>query len=99
GEIQYHCFQFNRMNSSSETDNTQCSMAVNADIDMMVKEEIEVYDEPVLSQDVEVSVKLERECSQCDKNFQSNSLLIRHLRTHSDEKPYQCNQCDKTFSQ
>ncbi|CAL4124163.1 unnamed protein product, partial [Meganyctiphanes norvegica] len=71
-------------------------MAVDTDIDMLVKEEIEVYDEPVLSQDVLVSVKQE-----CNKYFPSNSL-IRPQRTHtadSAEAPYHCNQCDKDFSQ
>ncbi|CAL4236310.1 unnamed protein product, partial [Meganyctiphanes norvegica] len=38
-------------------------------------------------------------CSQCDKPFPKNSLLISHMRTHTGEKPYQCTQCDKTFAE
>ncbi|CAL4079637.1 unnamed protein product, partial [Meganyctiphanes norvegica] len=90
------------MNWINETGDTHCSglicsMEVNSDIDMMVKEEIEVYDEPVLAQDIEISVKQEWVCNQCDKYFRAKSLLITHQRTHTGEKPYQCNQCDKSF--
>ncbi|CAL4066144.1 unnamed protein product, partial [Meganyctiphanes norvegica] len=74
-------------------------MEVNVDIDMMVKDEIEVYDEPMLSQDVVASVKQERECNQSDTSYPLNSLLIRHQSTHTGEAPYQCNQCDMAFSQ
>ena len=32
------------------------------------------------------------------KYLKKNSNLLRQLRTHTGEKPYQCSQCDQIFS-
>ena len=34
----------------------------------------------------------------CNNVFSQNSQLTVHMRTHSDEKPYQCSHCKKAFS-
>ncbi|CAL4117814.1 unnamed protein product, partial [Meganyctiphanes norvegica] len=58
-----------------------------------VKEKNEVHEEPVMSQDGEVSTKEECEYNQCDKALSWNSQIKNNW-----EKPYKCSQCDKTFS-
>ena len=37
-------------------------------------------------------------CEFCGKSFDRPSLLSRHLRTHTGERPHVCNVCTKAFS-
>ncbi|XP_064640452.1 zinc finger protein 236-like [Lineus longissimus] len=37
-------------------------------------------------------------CSSCDKSFKKPSDLVRHLRIHSGEKPYECSICHRQFT-
>ena len=38
------------------------------------------------------------QCSQCDFSFKKPSDLIRHMRTHTGERPYHCEICQRRFT-
>lgn len=38
-------------------------------------------------------------CTVCDKSMSSRSDLVKHMRTHTGERPYGCTKCDARFTQ
>ncbi|VDN96235.1 unnamed protein product [Rodentolepis nana] len=57
----------------------------------------EVFHEPGSSTKNNLDKK-SHPCRYCDKSFDRPSLLIRHIRTHTGEKPWSCPYCKKGFA-
>uniref|UniRef100_A0A8C3VRE3 Zinc finger protein 202 n=1 Tax=Catagonus wagneri TaxID=51154 RepID=A0A8C3VRE3_9CETA len=38
------------------------------------------------------------DCPVCGRSFTCNSHLVRHLRTHTGEKPYKCTECGRRYT-
>lgn len=43
-------------------------------------------------------VKSTKSCNVCGRGFIKLAHLIRHVRTHGDERPFSCSKCDKAFA-
>ena len=42
--------------------------------------------------------RTQHECDVCEKRFTQASNLKRHMRIHTNERPYECDVCEKRFT-
>lgn len=61
-------------------------------------EKLRIEKKQEIQEQEEVRTNLGNDCKYCNKSFKKPSDLIRHIRVHTGERPYQCNQCNKCFT-
>ncbi|CAL4121825.1 unnamed protein product, partial [Meganyctiphanes norvegica] len=60
-------------------------------VEIKVKEDIEIYEEPLAGE-------RPHQYSKSDEAFSNKSALTKHQRKHNGKKPYKCRKCNKKLS-
>ncbi|XP_025986252.1 zinc finger protein 493 isoform X2 [Solenopsis invicta] len=81
----------------SETVNEDCDFSLNTKESSSKSSKSSSHSRRKLSAESRVSKILQ--CTYCKQKFSFPSVLERHMRSHTNERPYVCEVCNKSFKQ
>lgn len=86
-------------NALSDTKASKLNCSLDTNIDETQSNDSERKKTPAENRSMKMNWDSNLKCTYCNQRFNFPSVLKRHMRSHTNERPYVCEVCNKSFKQ